>query len=131
MHDKLPFNKLLHIEENKAEVLNVPLSALTCVPKFVNAAFYLRLMLRNIDENKNKSFDKYKFLPVRISLLTLTYISFEYDEDRSRGRAEGQREELQQRGHVRPQSMVQVERGALLQVALVRSLSLQARSGSA
>ena len=131
MHDKLPFNKLLHIEENKAEVLNVPLSALTCVPKFVNAAFYLRLVLRNIDENKNKSFDKYKFLPVRISLLTLTYISFEYDEDRSRGRAEGQREELQQRGHVRPQSMVQVERGALLQVALVRSLSLQARSGSA
>ena len=60
MHDKLPFNKLLHIEENKAEVLNVPLSALTCVPKFVNAAFYLRLVLRNIDENKNKSFDKYK-----------------------------------------------------------------------
>ena len=58
MHDKLPFNKLLHIEENKAEVLNVPLSALTCVPKFVNAAFYLRLVLRNIDENKNKSFDK-------------------------------------------------------------------------
>ena len=131
MHDKLPFNKFLHIEENKAEVLNVPLSALTCVPKFVNAAFYLRLMLRNIDENKNKSFDKYKFLPVRISFWTLTYISFEYDEDRSQGRAEGQREELQQRGHVRPQSMVQVERGALLQIALVRSLSLQARSGTA
>ena len=55
MHDKLPFNELLHIEENKAEVLNVPLSALTFVPKFVNAAFYLRLVLRNIDENKNKS----------------------------------------------------------------------------